>query len=705
MATIVKVEVPDIGDFKDVPVIEVLVKPGDAIATEAPLVTLESDKATMDVPSPVDGVVKSVAVKVGDKVSQGSHLMDVEADAAPAGAAPLEKVKEAGHATASGAPGADYGASGVYEAIDVRVPDIGDFKDVPVIEVLVKAGDAIKAEDPLITLESDKATMDVPSPAAGTVGEVKVKVGDKLSEGSLILTLSTGAAGAAAAAPAAPGAAQPSAPPAATPAPAAASYGGGADVECEMLVLGAGPGGYSAAFRAADLGMKTVLVERYATLGGVCLNVGCIPSKALLHTAAVMDEVAALAGHGISYGAPQVDIDKLRAFKESVVKKLTGGLAGMAKARKVEVVRGIGRFLDPYHLEVELTSGDGKDPSGGKKTIRFQKAIIAAGSQAVKLPFMPDDPRVVDSTGALALASAPKRMLVIGGGIIGLEMATVYSTLGTRIDVVEMLDGMMAGADRDLVKVWEKRNAGRFENVMLKTKTVSAEATAEGIRVAFEGAKAPAEPQVYDLVLVAVGRSANGKAIAADKAGVAVTDRGFVPVDRQMRTNVAHIYAIGDIVGQPMLAHKAVHEGHVAAEAAAGQKSYFDARQIPSVAYTDPEVAWAGLTEEQCKAQGIKYGKAVFPWAASGRAIANGRDEGFTKLLFDEATHRCIGGGIVGTHAGDLIGEVCLAVEMGCDPVDIGKTIHPHPTLCESIGMTAELFEGVCTDLPPARKK
>jgi len=377
----------------------------------------------------------------------------------------------------------------------------------------------------------------------------------------------------------------------------------------------------------------------------------------------------------------------------------------MAQARKVEVVRGVGRFLDPYHLEVELTSGGGKDLSGGKKTIRFQKAIIAAGSQAVKLPFMPDDPRVVDSTGALALASAPKRMLVIGGGIIGLEMATVYSTLGTRIDVVEMLDGMMAGADRDLVKVWEKRNAGRFENVMLKTKTVSAEATAEGIRVAFEGAKAPAEPQVYDLVLVAVGRSANGRAIAADKAGVAVTDRGFVPVDRQMRTNVAHIYAIGDIVGQPMLAHKAVHEGHVAAEAAAGQKSYFDARQIPSVAYTDPEVAWAGLTEEQCKAQGIKYGKAVFPWAASGRAIANGRDEGFTKLLFDEATHRCIGGGIVGTHAGDLIGEVCLAVEMGCDPVDIGKTIHPHPTLCESIGMTAELFEGVCTDLPPARKK
>jgi dihydrolipoamide dehydrogenase len=472
-----------------------------------------------------------------------------------------------------------------------------------------------------------------------------------------------------------------------------------------MLVLGAGPGGYSGAFRSADLGLKTVLVERYATLGGVCLNVGCIPSKALLHTASVVEEAKDMGAHGITFGAPQIDIDKLRGFKEGVVRKLTGGLAGMAKSRKVETVRGIGRFLDPYHVEVELTSGTGQEKTGEKKTIRFQKAIIAAGSQAVMLPFIPDDPRVVDSTGALELKAIPKRMLVIGGGIIGLEMATVYSTLGTRIDVVEMLDGMMAGADRDLVKVWEKKNTARFDSVMLKTKTVSAEATAAGIKVGFEGAKAPAEPQVYDLVLVAVGRSANGNKIGADRAGVAVTDRGFIPVDKQMRTNVGHIFAIGDIVGQPMLAHKAVHEAHVAAEAAAGQKSFFDARQIPSVAYTDPEVAWAGLSEEQCKAQGIKYGKAVFPWAASGRAIANGRDEGFTKLLFDEANHRCIGGGIVGTHAGDLIGEVCLAVEMGCDPTDIGKTIHPHPTLSESIGMAAELFEGVCTDLPPAKNK
>ena len=594
--------------------------------------------------------------------------------------------------------------------IEVKVPDIGDFKDVPVIEVLVKPGDVVNPESPLIMLESDKATMDVPSPHGGTVAEIKVKVGDKLSEGSLILMLDAAAGVAQTVAPAAappPAAAAPPTTPAApaAPAPSAASYSGKADVECEMLVLGAGPGGYSAAFRSADLGMKTVLVERYATLGGVCLNVGCIPSKALLHTAAVMDEAKALAHHGIEYGPPQINIDKLRGFKDGVVKKLTGGLAGMAKARKVEVVRGIGRFLDPHHLEVELTDGAGQDKTGAKKVVRFQKAIIAAGSQAVKLPFMPDDPRVVDSTGALLLTGVPKRMLVVGGGIIGLEMATVYSTLGARIDVVEMLDGLMLGADKDLVKVWEKMNAPRFDQVMLKTKTVSAEATPEGIKVGFEGEKAPAEPQVYDLVLMAVGRSPNGKKIDAEKAGVAVTDRGFIPADNQMRTNVPHIFAIGDIIGQPMLAHKAVHEAHVAAEVAAGHKAYFDARQIPSVAYTDPEVAWAGKTEEQCKAEGIKYGKSVFPWAASGRAIANGRDEGFTKLLFDEATHRVIGGGIVGTHAGDLIGEVCLAVEMGCDPVDIGKTIHPHPTLCESIGMAAEVFEGVCTDLPPMKKK
>jgi dihydrolipoamide dehydrogenase len=437
----------------------------------------------------------------------------------------------------------------------------------------------------------------------------------------------------------------------------------------------------------------------------VCLNVGCIPSKALLHVAAVADGVAALAEHGISFGERKIDLDKLRGWKEQVVGKLTEGLAGMAKGRNVQVVRGIGRFLDPHHLEVGLTTGSSQETTGEKKVVAFQKAIIAAGSQAVKLPFLPEDPRIVDSTGALELVSIPERMLVIGGGIIGLEMATVYSTLGAKIDLVEMLDGLMTGTDRDLVRVWERKNAGRFDNMMLKTKTVAGEATPAGIRVTFEGDKAPVGPQVYDLVLVAVGRSPNGKKIDAEKAGVVVTDHGFISVDKQMRTNQPHIFAIGDIVGHPMLAHKAVHEAHVAAEAAAGQRSFFDARQIPSVAYTDPEVAWAGLTEEQCRAQGLKVGKAVFPWAASGRAIANGRDEGFTKLLFDAATRRVIGGGIVGTHAGDLIGEVCLAVEMGCDPVDVGKTIHPHPTLCESIGMAAEVFEGVCTDLPPARRR
>ncbi|MCA8183436.1 dihydrolipoyl dehydrogenase [Burkholderia vietnamiensis] len=587
--------------------------------------------------------------------------------------------------------------------IEVKVPDIGDFNGVDVIEVNIKPGDVIEKEQTLITLESDKASMEVPSDIAGTVKEIKVKAGDKVSQGTVI-ALVEASTGAAAPAPAkAPDAPKPAAaapaPAAAAPAPApqAGSYGGSADIECDMLVLGAGPGGYSAAFRAADLGMKTVLVERYSTLGGVCLNVGCIPSKALLHTALVVEEAAALASHGITFGKPQVDLDKLRDFKGGVVKKLTTGLAGMAKARKVEVVTGIGAFVDPFHMEVQ---GD-----NGKKVVKFKQAIIAAGSQAVKLPFMPEDPRVVDSTGALELRQLPKRMLVIGGGIIGLEMATVYSTLGAEIDVVEMMDGLMMGADRDLVKVWEKFNAKRFGNVMLKTKTVGAQAKEDGIYVKFEGEKAPAEAQRYDLVLVAVGRSPNGKKIGADKAGVAVTERGFIDVDKQMRTNVPHIFAIGDIVGQPMLAHKAVHEGHVAAEAAHGEKAYFDALQIPSVAYTDPEVAWAGKTEDQCKAEGIKYGKAVFPWAASGRAIANGRDEGFTKLIFDEATHRVIGGGIVGLNAGDLISEVCLAVEMGADAEDIGKTIHPHPTLGESVGMAAELYEGVCTDLPPQRKK
>jgi dihydrolipoamide dehydrogenase len=594
-------------------------------------------------------------------------------------------------------------------AIDIKVPDIGDFKDVAVIELLVKPGDTVKADQSLVTVESDKASMEIPSSHAGVVKEIKVKIGDTVNQGSVLLSLEAAGASASAPAPAAAAAAPSTAPapsPASAPVPAAASYAGGADVECDLVVIGAGPGGYSAAFRGADLGLKVVLVERFPTLGGVCLNVGCIPSKALLHVAAVMDEVKHFESLGVSFAPPKVDMGKLLKHKEKVVGKLTGGLAAMAKMRKVTVLQGTAEFMDPFHLGVALA--DGK-----KQTVKFKRAIIAAGSEAVKLPFLPkDDPRVVTSTGALELRQSPKRMLVVGGGIIGLEMGTVYSTLGARLDVVEMLDGLMQGADRDLVKVWQKMNAPRFDNIMLKTKTVGAEATKDGILVRFEGEGAPKEPQLYDLVLQAVGRVPNGKRIGADKAGVAVTDRGFIPVDIQMRTNVQHIFAIGDIVGQPMLAHKAVHEAHVAAEVVAGEqladahlsKAVFDARVIPSVAYTDPEVAWVGVTEDEAKAKGMKVKKGLFPWNASGRAIANGRDEGFTKLLFSEETHAIVGGGIVGTHAGDMIGEIALAIEMGADAVDIGKTIHPHPTLGESIGLAAEAFEGACTDLPPVKR-
>ena len=602
-------------------------------------------------------------------------------------------------------------------AIEVKVPDIGDFKDLPIIDILVKPGDTVVPEDPLVSLESDKATMDVPSPVAGVVKEIAVKVGDKVSEGSLILLLEAPAAATpakASTAPAAVSAAPAARGPAAAPPVAAAissasspapAFGGKADLDCDVLVLGGGPGGYSAAFRAADLGQRVVLVERYPTLGGVCLNVGCIPSKALLHVAAVMDEVKHFGDIGITFEAPKIDIDRLRAHKSKVVGKLTGGLSMMAKARQVNVVRGLGTFLDANHVEVVETTGSDDTPGSGRKVVRFSSAIIAVGSQPVKLPFLPDDPRIVDSTGALELRSIPAKMLVIGGGIIGLEMGTVYSALGTRLDVVEMMDSLMLGADRDLVRVWQKMNEKRFDRVMLGTKTVGVEARPDGLYATFEGAAAPAGPQRYDMILSSVGRAPNGRKIAAERAGVSVDARGFIAVDRQMRTSAPNIFAIGDVVGQPMLAHKAVHEGHVAAEAAAGEKSFFDARVIPAVAYTDPEVAWVGLTEDDAKKQGIAVEKGLFPWAASGRAIANGRDEGFTKLLFDASTHRIVGGGIVGTHAGDLIGEVALAIEMGCDSVDIGKTIHPHPTLGESIGLAAEAAEGTCTDLPPPRRR
>ncbi len=560
---------------------------------------------------------------------------------------------------------------------EVKVPDIGDFKEVEVIEVLVKPGDRVAKEQSLITLESDKATMEIPSPGAGTVQSVKVKVGDKVSQGAPILLLESASAE------------KPPAEPAAPPAAPAAK----GETDCDVVVIGAGPGGYSAAFRAADLGLRTVLVERYPVLGGVCLNVGCIPSKALLHTAAVIDAARGLADHGVSFGEPKVDLAKLRAFKDKVVGKLTGGLAAMAKMRKVTVMTGVAKFLDRNTLDV-----------AGKK-LRFANAIIAVGSQAAKLRLggdeLPSDPRIVDSTGALELRSVPKKMLIIGGGIIGLEMGTVYSTLGTRLDVVEMMDGLMLGADRDLVAVWQRTNAKRFDRVMLKTRTAKVEASSKGLQVSFEGADAA----TYDAILVSVGRVPNGKNIDAQKAGIAVTERGFIDTDSQMRTNVANIYAIGDVTKNPMLAHKAVHEGHVAAEAAAGMKSHFDARVIPSVAYTDPEIAWVGLAEDEAKKAGTRVGVAKFPWSASGRAIANWRDEGFTKLVFDPQSHRLLGAGIVGTGAGDLISELALAVEMGADATDIGSTIHPHPTLGESVGMAAELYEGVCTDLPPQKKK
>ncbi len=623
--------------------------------------------------------------------------------------------------------------------INIPVPDIGDIADAAVIEILVKPGQAITAEQSIITLESDKASMEVPSPQAGVVGEIKVKLGDRVGQGQIVLTLDVAGVGSSASTPSAASAAPSSttilvaAAPAvkaaagdsatvasSTASPTAASVNAPADTDCDVLVLGGGPGGYSAAFRAADLGLKVILVERYAELGGVCLNVGCIPSKALLHVAAVMDEVKHFDALGVSFAAPTLDLDKLRAHKSGVTRKLTTGLAGMAKARKVEVVRGYGSLVDAHHLQVELTSGSSQDKTGESRAISFKRAIIAAGSQAVRLPFLPDDPRVVDSTGALTLPAIPRKMLVIGGGIIGLEMGTVYSSLGaqsgTRIDVVEMSDTLMPGADRDLVNVWQKFNAGRFDRVMLGTKTVAAQATPEGIRVSFESAKpgvdAPA-PETYDLVLQSVGRSPNGRKIGADKAGLTVNERGFIPVDAQMRSNVPSLFAIGDIVGQPMLAHKAVHEGHVAAEVIAGEllgdhelaSAAFDPLVIPSVAYTDPEIAWVGLTEEQAKAQGKAIKKGLFPWGASGRALANGRAEGFTKLLFDAETGRIVGGGIVGTHAGDLISEVALAIEMGADEVDIGKTIHPHPTLGESVGLAAEAAHGSCTDLMPVRKR
>ncbi|MDD2721304.1 MAG: dihydrolipoyl dehydrogenase [Gallionella sp.] len=599
------------------------------------------------------------------------------------------------------------------QTIEVKVPDIGGFKDVAVIEVLVSAGESVAAEQSLITLETDKASMEVPCPAAGIIREMKIKVGDKVSEGSVILMLETqeqtspnpslsggeitpapdkGRAGEGFAAPAP----QPVAPtPSSIPNPQSSVKG---DIHAEVVVLGAGPGGYTAAFRAADLGKKVVLIEKHASLGGVCLNVGCIPSKALLHVAKVVTEAEEVSHHGVTFGKPQIDIDKVRGWKESVISKLTGGLAGLAKQRKVQVVRGLAKFASANMLEVQTADG--------VKTVSFDNCIVAAGSSVARIPGFPyDDPRIIDSTGALALQDVPKRMLVIGGGIIGLEMATVYDALGSKISVVELMDQLMPGADKDMVKPLHNRIAKRYEAIMLKTKVTKIEALPEGLRVSFEGEQAPAEPQLYDRVLMAVGRRPNGREIGAEAAGLTVNERGFIPVDKQQRTNVPHIFAIGDIVGDPMLAHKAVHEGKVAAENIAGHKAFFEPMTIPSVAYTDPEVAWMGLTETQAKAQGIEYEKGSFPWAASGRALSVGREEGSTKVLLDPKTRRILGAAIVGVNAGELIAEAVLALEMGADMEDIGLTIHPHPTLSETFNFAAEMAEGTITDLMPPRKR
>ena len=578
--------------------------------------------------------------------------------------------------------------------MEVKVPDIGDFADVPVIAILVAVGDEVSKEEPLIELESDKATMEVPSPAAGKVASIAVKEGDTVSEGALILVLE--GAGADEAPAKSPAAAEVPAAPQAVAATGTAS--GTGDEHADVAVLGSGPGGYTAAFRAADLGRKVILVERHTTLGGVCLNVGCIPSKALLHAAKVISDAEEMGEHGISFGTAEVDIDGLRGWKESVVQQLTGGLSGLARGRKVQVVNGYGRFVGPNMIEV--------DCDGATSTVSFDQCIIAAGSVPVTLPFIPhEDDRIMDSTGALELDGVPKRLLVLGGGIIGLEMATVYEALGSRITVVELMDQIIPGADKDIVKPLHKRIEGRYENILLKTRVTAVEAQKRGLKVTFEDSKGESSADVFDKVLVAVGRKPNGKLIDAEKAGVAVDDQGFVPVDNQQRTGQPHIFAVGDVAGQPMLAHKAVHEGKVAAEVSAGHKRFHDAHVIPSVAYTDPEVAWVGVTETQARAEGLKVGKGIFPWAASGRSLSLGRSEGLTKVIFDEETERVVGAGIVGPNAGDLIAEVALAIEMGADAVDLGRTIHPHPTLSETVNFAAEMFEGTITDLMPPKRR
>jgi dihydrolipoamide dehydrogenase len=680
----VEIRVPNIGTFAGVPVVEVHVGPGSEVQPEDPLITLESDKASLEVPAPQAGSVRELAVRPGDRVSEGDLILVLDTQVA-AGVPPKERITEDAAPAVAHAGGPDYGSpSGVYNTIEVRVPDIGDFDGVQIVDLHVSAGSEIKAEDPIITLETDKASMEVPAPTGGTVDEMKVHPGDRVSQGDLILLLRVGVAPPVSTA-------SVTLPPAQAPSRKPPTSGR-ADLTTEVLVLGAGPGGYTAAFRAADLGKQVVLVDRRPTLGGVCLNIGCIPSKALLHAARVLAETRDMSQHGLSFGEPQLDLDRLRAWKQNVVARLTTGLAGLARQRHITVLQGSGRFASSNELEVETADR-------GRVVARFEQAIVACGSEPVTLPFVPhQDPRVLDSTGALALQDVPRRLLVLGAGIIGLEMATVYHELGAEITVAELMDQIIPGADLDIVSPLMKRIERRYANIFLKTKVTAVEARPDGLVVHFDGPTAPAT-DTFDKLLVAVGRKPNGRLIGAENAGVAVDERGFIPTDRQMRTNVPTIFAIGDVVGQPMLAHKAIHEGRVAAEVAAGMNSSFDARVIPSVAYTDPEVAWVGLSETEARANGIKFGKGGFPWAASGRSLSLGRDEGVTKILFNPESHQVLGAGIVGPGAGELISELALAIEMGADADDVGLTIHPHPTLSETIGMAAEAFEGTITDL------
>jgi dihydrolipoamide dehydrogenase len=669
--------VPDLGGFDEVPIIDVLVKAGDTVEVDTPLITLETDKASMDVPSTAAGKVAEVTVKRGDKVSKGTVIARVEADGAGAGASAAPT--SGGDARAAARP------ESAGDTVRMPAPDVSAQSKAAAAAGSAPAGASAKGSNGGAAA-STAATAAGKSPASASAPSAASAASNSAPSATSAATTSASSGGATVAKGTSAGG-----PPPASAQPATPTKVEGADRKTQLLVLGAGPGGYTAAFRAADLGLQVTLVERWQSLGGVCLNVGCIPSKALLHAAKVIDEASSMAAHGVTFGKPTIDLDKLRNWKSSVVKKLTGGLKMLAKQRKVDVVTGYGKFISPNVVEVK--SDDGKS-----ERIAFDQCIIAAGSEAIKLPGFPDDPRIIDSTGALELPPGTKRLLVIGGGIIGLEMATVYESLGVKVSVVELTPGLMPGADPDLVKPLEKRLRARYEAIYLGVKVTKAEALKEGIRVTFEGKGAP-EPQVYDRVLVAVGRSPNGKVIGAEAAGVTVTDRGFIPADKQLRTNVPHIFAIGDIIGQPMLAHKAMHEAKVAAECAAGEKRSFDVRAIPSVAYTDPEVAWAGLTETEAQAKNIPYKKGAFPWVASGRSLSLGRDEGFTKVLFDPETHRVLGAGIVGPNAGELIAELVLAIEMGADATDVGLSIHPHPTLSETVGLAAEAFEGTLTDL------